>query len=327
MTVVTASAPTKVILFGEHLVVHDGYALLASIDRRVTAVASSGGKIIAISSEIGKVSRPISTDSRNNSFKGSQELVPLLEAAEDIAREYDKSKTGLDIKISSEVRPGIGLGSSAAACVATVAAVGSLYLSLDRAWICERAINAEQLIHGTSSGADCYASTYGGVVSYSKTKGMKRIQNALSLPLLICDTGVMHSTKDQIAIVERFKRNDQKLFEQLLHEGTEIYQESIEALAFQDLNKLGSLMNRNQIILRRIGVSHPRTEEIIKTSLRAGALGAKITGAGGGGAVIVLADTVNNAMKIKTALQEQGYSSMYSQVDSTGVSIESPSEA
>jgi mevalonate kinase len=323
-----ASAPAKVILFGEHFVVYGNPAILASINKRIYVSACTtieNEDKIAIRSDIG-VAGQYKNDGEFNTLEGGVEartvLDPLYSAIRQVLLVRNK-KTGIEIGISSKVPPGIGLGSSAASCVATVAAVDSLFQKkANRQKICKLAIESERLIHKRTSGADCYVSTFGGLIQYhGKSKGFKKIEAKQSLPLVIASTGIKHSTADLVAVVKRFKDKNQVLFESLAKQASDICLQARTALASGQCNKVGKLMNENQIILQQIGVSHCKVEDLIDICSKAGAAGAKITGAGGGGSVIALAATKEDSAKIASRVKAAGYQSFEVEIDYKGLAV------
>jgi mevalonate kinase len=319
-----ASAPAKVILFGEHFVVYGNPAILASINRRIAVSARTTieNKVV-IRSDIG-----ISGEYGASAFKvieggieAKATLDPLYSAIRQVLSARNK-KTGVEISISSSVPPGIGLGSSAAACVATVAAVNSLFQKKpSRQKICELAIESERLIHNNSSGADCYVSTFGGLIHYSKAKGFKEIKSRGPLALVIASTGVRHSTGDLVGGVNKFKDRNESLFESVAKQAADICAQARGAMASGKRDKLGALMNENQAILRQIGVSHYKVDDLIDICGKAGALGAKITGAGGGGAVIALAASKQDGAKIAYRAKAAGYESFEVEIDRKGLVV------
>ena len=328
MTRGEASAPAKVILFGEHFVVYGNPAILASINKRISVSACTiigNEDKIAISSDIG-VAGQYNNDGEFNMLEGGVEakalLDPLYSAIKRVLSVRNK-KTGIEIGISSKVPPGIGLGSSAASCVATVAAVDSLFQKKpSRQKVCKLAIESERLIHKRTSGADCYVSTFGGLIQYrSKSKGFKKLEAKGSLSLVVASTGVKHSTADLVAGVKRFKDRNKMLFESLAKQASDICLQASTALASGKCDKIGELMNENQIILQQIGVSHHKAEDLIDICSKAGAVGAKITGAGGGGAVIALAATKQDSTKIASHVKAAGYQSFEVKIDYKGLAV------
>jgi mevalonate kinase len=317
-----ASAPAKVILFGEHFVVYGSPALLAAIDRHTTVQSQViDQKKIVITSDIG-VSAEYS-DSRVSVLKGGKKARTILDPIYDAVKraQAGDDKIGLSVRLKSRIPYGIGLGSSAASCVASIAAVDSLLGPHTKDWICDRAIESERMIHRNSSGADCYVSTFGGVLRYSKTDGYKRVAAKKHLRLVVSSTGIRHSTGVQVESVGIFREANLERFAEMSRQAADICGEALGALETGDIDNLGRLMTMNQQLLRQIGVSHKKTEALIELNLKAGALGAKITGAGGGGAVIALAGSQSEGEKIAAGARRKGYDSMLVEIDRKGLVI------
>jgi mevalonate kinase len=324
MTKGKASAPAKVILFGEHFVVYGGPAILASISRRIAVDAcTTNENRVVIRSDIG-VAGEYSTSAftvLEGGIEAKATLDPLYSAVRRVLSARNK-KTGIEISVSSSVPPGIGLGSSAAACVATVAAVNSLFQKKQsRQKICKLAIESERMIHKNSSGADCYVSTFGGLIHYSKAKGFKKIRSKGPLALVIASTGVRHSTGDLVAGVKKFRDRNEPQFGSLAKQAADLCAQAQGAITSGRRDKLGALMNENHAILRQIGVSHYKADDLIDICSRAGALGAKITGAGGGGAVIALAANKQDGAKIASRAKAAGYESFEVEIDRKGLVV------
>lgn len=317
-----ASAPAKVILFGEHFVVYGNPAILAAVNRRVTANAGieKTGDII-IKSEI--AAGRYSTQGFKARVAGAEAkaiLDPLHDAIMRVIA-ANKRKVGVRVDLSSEIPHGIGLGSSAASCVSTVAAVDSIFARHGREWICRKAIESERLVHENSSGADCYVSTFGGLILYNRTQGYKRIEPKRSLSLLIGNAGGTHSTGDLVARVGRFRDRNQSQFRDLALSARAICKAALVAIRSGKLEQVGPLMNENQELLAKIGVSHIKTENLIDAFLRAGALGAKITGAGGDGGVLALAASAQESHVIAARVRAGGWDSFQAEIDSKGLII------
>jgi mevalonate kinase len=324
-----ASAPAKIILFGEHFVIYGSAAVLAAINKRVSVDAHTtreGEDKIVIKSSIG-VAGKYSDDGQFNALEGGVKskaiLDPLYSAIKQVLLIRNEKKAGIEVCISSNVPPGIGLGSSAASCVATVAAVDSLFQNNpSRQKVCELAIQSERLIHRRTSGADCYVSTFGGLMQYySKSKSFKNIQTKGLLSLVVASTGVKHYTSDLVTGVKRFKDTNKMLFESLAKQASDICLQACTAIESGKLDKIGDLMNENQILLQQIGISHHKIHDIIDICSKAGAIGAKITGAGGGGAVIALAENKQESSKIASRVKAAGYQSFEVEIDYNGLSI------
>jgi mevalonate kinase len=328
-----ASAPAKIILFGEHFVIYGSPAILAAINKRVSVDVSvdthttidEQDKII-IRSDIGVAGRYSNDgefDALEGGIKSKAVLDPIYKAIKQVLLLRSKKKIGIEVCISSKVPPGIGLGSSAASCVATVAAVASLFQrNPSRQEVCELAIQSESLIHKRTSGADCYVSTYGGLMQYyGKSKSFKNVETKGLLFLVVANTGVKHSTSELVASVKAFKDTNKVLFENLAKQASDICLQAGTAIESGKLDKIGALMNENQILLQQIGISHHKVQDVIDICSKAGAIGAKITGAGGGGAVIALAESKHESTKIASRVKAAGYKAFEVEIDYNGLSI------
>jgi mevalonate kinase len=326
-----ASAPAKVILFGEHFVVYGNPAILAAINKRIsveahTIIDNDQKTKIVIRSDIG-VAGEYHNNGKFNALEGGSKakavLDPLYGAIRRVLLMRNKKNMGIEIGISSRVPTGVGLGSSAASCVATVAAVDSLFQKTpSREKVCELAIESERLIHKRTSGADCYVSTFGGLMQYyGKSKGFKNIETSESLSLVVASTGIKHSTSDLVAGVKKFKETNRTLFESLSKQASDICLQACTAIESGKYDKIGELMNENQIILQQIGISHHKVRDIIDICSKAGAIGAKMTGAGGGGAVIALAASKQESDKIASHIKAAGYQSFKVQIDYNGLYV------
>ena len=317
-----ASAPAKIILFGEHFVVYGNPAVLAAISRRITVKAHTpDSSAVTIRSDIGVAGQY--SGSNFKPLEGGKDAKAMLDPIHGAIRQVlmaRKIGRGVEVDISSEIPHGIGLGSSAAACVATIAAVESLFGKPDRQWVCEQAIESERLIHKNSSGADCYVSAFGGLIVYDREKGFTKIESK-SLTMVIGSTGIRHSTGDLVAGVKKFKDGNKSLFASFSRQAGEICAEAVAAIASGNREKVGQLMNDNQALLRQIGVSHEKANDLISICKDAGALGAKMTGAGGGGAVIALAASKEDSARLASRIRAGGYESFEVEIDQKGLRV------
>ncbi len=318
-----ASAPAKVILFGEHFVVHGNPALLAAIDKRISATAGTieASKIV-IRSDIGAAGEYTGRVFKVlRGGKGARALIdPIHDAAKRALGSRDRDG-GIEIDLRSDIPYGIGLGSSAASCVATVGAVGSLVRRHDRRWICERAVESERMVHKNSSGADCYISTFGGLIRYGRKEGYRKIESRKSLWIVIGNTGMRHNTGALVDSVAKFKARKPKVFRDLMTRADEICSDAASALESGELERLGLLMNENQRLLQQIGVSNKKVDNLVRACSAAGALGAKITGAGGGGSVIALAADAKQSARVAESIRQAGCDPIEAQIDYNGLII------
>jgi mevalonate kinase len=156
---------------------------------------------------------------------------------------------------------------------------------------------------------------------YGKSKSFKNIETKRSLFLVVASTGIKHSTSDLVAGVKRFKDTNRILFESLSKQASDICLQACTAIKSGKCDKIGELMNENQIILQQIGISHHKVRDIIDICSKAGAMGAKITGAGGGGAVIALAASKQESTKIASHVKAAGYQSFEVEIDYKGLYV------
>lgn len=285
-----ASAPAKIILFGEHFVLYNQPAILASINKRIkidSRIVLENKNIIRIeTNDFGKKTYPLSILKNTNQNRYNDFFYPIIYILKKILQESEKTE-GIEIKIESEIPYGVGLGSSAALSVAAVAAIyGLINRHSKKKEILELAIETEKIIHRNSSGADCVISTYGGLMYYQKNSNVRQLKYSKKLNFIITNTGLKHSTGELVSIVERFRQNNFATFIELSNNVTNICNNAIEALKEGNTLKLGKLMNENQTLLEQIGVSNKEINKIIETSLNYGAIGSKLTGAGGGGCIL-----------------------------------------
>lgn len=285
-----ASAPGKVILFGEHFVVYGVKAILCAIDKRITATSRLiDERKIRIVSGIGNAELDLDA-AADLDLIPNKVMKPFLHIAREALREHNENK-GLEITLESEIPAGIGLGSSSAACVATTASVTGLFEKKPKEEILRRAIESERTIFEDVSGADSSISTYGGMIAYSKG-GMEMIESQSKLSLIIANSKETHSTRELVLRVREFKNKNEKLFNQLCEQESRLVEEALSSIKKNDLRNLGLLMKQNQQILEKINVSTDKLDEMVKAASRT-SYGAKITGAGGGGCIISLVDESN----------------------------------
>jgi len=283
-----ASAPAKIILFGEHFVVHGTKAILAAIDKRVTVTSAfTDNNIIRVNSELGTLDVPVSSPYE----EVKSEFRPFVYLANEMITS-NQNVNGLEITINSDIPIGVGLGSSSACCVAATASISGLFKEVSSEENLKMSIKAEKTIFPDTSGADCTVCTYGGIIEYDKINGSKKNTDTSNLNLLITNSMIPHSTKRSVEKVSKFKEDDEERFSQLCALETKLIDEVNIALKNKDLITLGLKMSENQKYLEEIQVSNDTLRGMIG-SLKEISLGAKITGAGDGGCVIALVKDEN----------------------------------
>ena len=302
-----ASAPAKIILFGEHFVVHGTKAILAAIDKRVTVTTTfTENKTIKINSELGTIEVPISSSHE----EVKNEFRPFVYLANKI---NNPVVSGLEITIDSDIPIGVGLGSSSACCVAAVASICGLFKELSSEEILGMSIETEKTIFPDTSGADCAVCTYGGMIEHPS---IEKIDNTFDLNLLIANSMIPHNTKNSVEKVNKFKENDEERFSQLCDLETKLIDEVITAMKNNDTTTFGLKMSENQKYLEEIQVSNDTLRGMI-SSLKEISLGTKITGAGDGGCIIALVKNEN--MDKVPALLPKDKECFSAKIDTKGV--------
>ena len=281
-----ASAPGKIILFGEHFVVYGVKAILCSINKRVTVTAEKiSDKKIVINSEIGNlILEPNKSISEINS-----PLKPFYYLGNKVIKNQD---TGIQIKIDSEIPLGVGLGSSSACCVAGAAAIFKLFGDISKEEILELAIEAERTIFENTSGADCTVCVYGGIMEYDKKQGFKKIEDEPNFQLVIANSNIEHSTESMVSEVKAFTIKNKEEFSKLLNQELELVEDVLKLLKENNTIELGEKINQNQEYLETIGISNNQLREMIEIGQKT-SFGAKITGSGGGGCIFAITDESN----------------------------------
>ena len=327
MGVAVASAPAKVILFGEHFVVYGEPAIVLAIDKRAYAKVETrqDKKLFIQSQNLG-----LSAFFENGNIKVEKgdikeariKLEPIKCAVERVL-EKAGGKVGLNVEVNSTVPVAAGLGSSAAVAAAVTAAVGAaLNIKISKEDVFRIALEAEKIMHGTPSGVDPAISTFGGAMLFQLDTGFKPLEVKAEVPLVVGNTGVERSTRVQVAKVRELKEKYPQILEPMMRAAREIVLQAMEALRKGDLETVGELMNINHALLYGLGVSDESLEWLINAARKAGALGAKLTGAGGGGCMIALA-TKDRLDKVLEAVQRAGASAFVAKKADEGVRIES----
>jgi len=304
-----ASAPGKIILFGEHFVVHGTKAILAAIDKKVTVTTTfTEDKTIKVNSQLGTLEVPVSSSHEEVKSK----FRPFVYLANKIINS-NQNVNGLEVTIDSDIPIGVGLGSSSACCVAAAASISELFNELSSEEILKMSIEAEKTIFPDTSGADCTVCTYGGMIEYPS---IEKIDNTFDLNLLIANSMIPHNTKNSVEKVNKFKENDEGRFSQLCDLENKLIDEVIVAMKNNDSTTFGLKMSENQKYLEEIQVSNDTLRGMI-SSLNEISLGSKITGAGDGGCVIALVKDEN--MSKVPALLPKDKECFSAKIDTKGV--------
>lgn len=251
-------------------------------------------------------------------------LQPLRIAAESTLKYTRKPGQGLDLNVNCQIPIAAGLGSSASTTVAIISSVsGSQGVKLDRKEIFKLAFIPERFLHGKPSGVDQATCIHGGTIQFKKPLNIERVKVKNDPVLLLCDTGVHHRTKALVGSVLRQSRANKEKFRGYVKQVSEISAGVRKALERGNDDDLGELMSLNHDLLQRIGVSHPSLDRLVGIAKSQGALGAKLTGAGGGGCIIAVCPSLSARKTIAKSLLRAGGTPYSVARDLGGVQVQS----
>ncbi len=293
----------KVILFGEHFVVHGVPGIVSAIDSATDAEVTQTGNELAIRDER-KAAKGYAEEKRLQQIESIERMLTTM---------------GLDPKLPLKIWVGgtllgfSGLGASAASSVAIARAISEeLNLKLTGEKINQIAYEAEKAYAGNPSGIDNTAATFGGLLWFKKNisggqNTIEKLRIRTPAEIVIGSTGKVANTKAMVAgVAERKQKNPQK-YDALFKQADALSYAGRKALEAYDLKKVGALMNENHRLLQEIEVSSRELDLLVDIARREGAFGAKLTGGGGGGCMVALTPGKELQEKVAAAIEKEGY--------------------
>jgi mevalonate kinase len=303
MPAISASAPGKIILFGEHAVVYGRPAIAAPVMQvKAKAVVTANPK--GAPGQV-KIQAPeVGLDSTLEALDGGH---PLAAAIHGVAAALEISRLpACTLKVTSTIPVAAGLGSGAAVSVAVIRALTSfLGHPLSDEQVCALAFEVEKIHHGTPSGIDNTVITYARPVYFVKDHPSETLAVGALFTLVIADTGIVSPTKETVGDVRKAWQAKKDHFEALFDSVAGLVDSARHMIAIGQLESLGMLMDANHGVLGKMGVSSPELDRLAVAARRAGALGAKLSGGGRGGNLIALARP-KTAETIAAALRAAG---------------------
>jgi len=290
----------KVILFGEHGVVHGRPALALAVERGAEVVAkpvSEGPTRLHI--------EPwnVDIDTGSDPNLGREPLKRAL----NVARAFYDDGVELALHAEMHLPSGAGMGSSAALGVAVLRAMDDARgLTRSNDEIYTRSLDWERVFHGNPSGVDNAMATHGGMAIFRKGEPLKRIVPRHRLRIVAAFSGESSGTKEMVESVARQFEKDPVRVGKIFDGMEAIVNNGKLALETGDLKSLGQLMTLNHRLLSSLMLSTMVLEDMIAAAEKAGALGAKVTGAGGGGCMIALVDSDEKRDAVRAAMQAMG---------------------
>ncbi len=292
----------KCILFNEHFVVYNIPSIVSAIGDTTVAAAEktvSGGVQLVDNRPATPGYKEEKLDQQKDSLKRILEAMGI------------NPDENIKITLGGNLYAASGVGASAASCTAIARALNDLFdMGLNADQINDIAYEGEKGYHGTPSGVDNTASTYGGLIWF--VKGEKNIFEPITMKkpveIVMGNTGKVANTKAAVAGVRERKEKYPEKYKKIFSEADQLVHQARNALHAHDLNEVGRLMNHNHTLLQQIKVSNQELDILVETARAAGAVGAKMTGGGLGGYMVALTPGQSLQEKVATVIEEKGFS-------------------
>lgn len=305
-----AFAPGKVILLGEHAVVYGQPALAGALSSGVTVTTRPGKGRLRVAAW------KVDVDRHDPSPLG-QAFAALMTRLGPASSDRDRAELEVDLDVEFQVPTSAGLGSSAALAVALCRALArARQQELGTAAILDAAMAAETVFHGKPSGIDAAVAVHGGFGRFTRAAGWMPTRAARPVPLVVGHTGRQRDTKGRVARVAELASERPAEMEAHFHAIGALVEQGIAAVLAGDFAALGATMNENARHLEVLEVSCPEIEKMCTLAREAGALGAKLTGGGGGGCVLALAPGREEA--VQDTWSRAGFTSFVTEVGQVG---------
>lgn len=306
-----ASAPGKIILFGEHAVVYGRPALAVPVMQvQANATVQKTGEflgknwadsVLVVAPDIG-LSSPLSR------LQSEQTPHPLAAVIQIVLQRLGIDRApAFSVTIRSTIPVASGMGSGAAVSVAVIRALAGLFEHpLSDEQVNQIAYEVEKLHHGTPSGIDNTVITYARPVYFVRGEPIQTFSVARPFTLVIADTGLAAPTKESVGDVRKLWQADKSRWEAVFDKVGTIVKEAKSAIESRETARLGPLMDENHALLQEMTVSSPELDRLVLAAKTAGADGAKLCGGGRGGNMLALVLQKENAPAIAKELRRAG---------------------
>lgn len=278
-------------LFGEHAVVYGHPCIVTAVDQRLYVTVERNGKdtFHLSAPDLGLTAYSKTTDDLGGS--GLPKAVRFIEVFYKRFLEKYPQERGIDVVTKSEFSDSFGFGSSSAATVAFAKALMDLYeIELSDKELFKLCYEAVLEVQGVGSGFDVAAAIYGGTIYYVTPGKVIETICKEELPIEVGYTGIKADTPTLVRQVAELKRKTPKTVEGIFDQIGKVTKEAKLKLIKKDFVGVGKLMVENQSLLNELGVSSYELDKLNKVSMEAGALGTKLSGAGGGDCMIAVVD-------------------------------------
>ena len=335
---ITASAPGKVILFGEHAVVYDKLGIACSFDKRCqveTSILNQNFvsircKNLCLNKSMKEKDLFFFLDKTNDLIERKQfqkinqilkenNLSPSFFVVANILKKYGFK--GLNIEVSSSIPKNLG-SSSAVFSALTFSVVRVLGKDISREEISDFAYLGDIIAHGgTPSGIDNSIVTYGGYLQYQKSKGVKILDINFKIPLLIINSGEETRTGEMVSYIRDKKEQSPEIVNPILESLDDLSKKALVGLKNQNLHVVGKLMNDYYQELKKLNISTKKLDRIVKIALDNNVLGVKPTGGWGGGCCLALMEKEESLEKLMNIFNKEGFHSFVGKIGVEGVKI------
>jgi len=289
----------KVILYNEHFVVHGIPAIVSAISMRTTAIAERTDGRFEFYDD-----RMATPGYKDDKMEHQRDSLKYIFQAMDLEQE------GVRIRIGGDLYAASGVGASAASCAAIARALSAEFnLDYSDEEINRVAYEGEKGYHGSPSGIDNTAATYGGLIWFQKGEPnvMERMNLREPVNIVMGNTGVVANTKAAVAGVQERKEAFPEKYEKIFRSAEELVHEGRDAIKAFDLKTMGKLMNENHKLLQDIEVSNNDLDLLVDVAREEGATGAKMTGGGLGGYMVALTPEDEVQENVASAIEKEGF--------------------
>ena len=303
----------KAILFNEHFVVYGIPSIVSAIGKHTVAKIEAYDKKELKLEDLRKATPKYKEDKIDQQKDSINRIFKKMN--------IDIAKNGLKITLEGNLYCASGIGASAASCVAIARALSDYFdLSLSDDEINDIAYEGERGYHGTPSGVDNTASTFGDLIWFQKgkTNVIEKIIMQNPVEIVIGNTGKVANTVAAVEGVRKRKEKNPEKYQEIFNRAENITYLAKRALQEDDYKEIGKLMNENHKLLQQIEVSSRELDFLVNVARSQGAIGAKLTGGGLGGNMIALTPGRDLQDKVANAIEKEGYQTIKTVVGASG---------
>jgi mevalonate kinase len=296
----------KVILFNEHFVVYGIPAIASAIGAKTTAlVERRAGSGVEIKDE------RIET----KGYK-AEKLAQQKESLDRMLKfmNIDTEHSAFRITFGGDLIAASGVGASAASCAAIARAFSDeLDLNYSDERVNEIAYEGEKGYHGTPSGIDNTAATFGGLIWYRRegaSQLMERMMIKKPIEIVMGDTGIVADTRVVVGGVKERKDKEPEKYARVFKNAEQLVHDARKQLEQFNLERMGTCMNENHALLQQIEVSCDELDALVHLARESGAIGAKMTGTGKGGYMVALTPSKELQERVAEAIERKGFQAL-----------------